>query len=269
MLVLNYGYWTNWQAYDPANGFFGGQKVTFDGPNRLILINFGVTEINFLQDVYSNWKEWMLDPTSVNAKYLPAISVIGGDPLPGSRQLGTTFFLENGWRMRTWNGNHTLTVNGNVFTREGDELFVDTTEPVTTRIVLNTSTLVETVIPEASLSVGDISSIADAVWDETTADHSTSGSTGKALADAASGAGAPAPPTANDIANAVWSANVEVNVANTAGQKVDRLLKLAEADEELSSNSAVKRDKDTGDVLLTKDVTGVANSETVITVSSP
>jgi hypothetical protein len=43
--------------------------------------------------------------------------------------------------------------------------------------------------------------VADAVWDETAADHDTEGSTGAALADAG---GAGTPPTAAEIADAVW-----------------------------------------------------------------
>jgi len=164
--LFNYNNWQFWGVYDPANGLFGNQKVTFDGPNKLILVNQGVTEIDFKIDVYSAWKEWILDPTQVNAKWKEAVSAVGGDPLPGNRLLGTSYFLENDWRMRTWEGDHELTVTGNVFTREGDSLFVPTLNPWTITINLNTSTIVETILPETSLTAGDISSIAAAVWAE-------------------------------------------------------------------------------------------------------
>ena len=39
MLSLYFGNWTFWEDYNAANGIFGNQKVTFDGPNKLILIN--------------------------------------------------------------------------------------------------------------------------------------------------------------------------------------------------------------------------------------
>jgi hypothetical protein len=165
-LVYNYNNWQFWSVYDPANGLLGNQKVTFDGPNKIIIVNEGVTELDFREDVYSAWKEWLLDPTQINLKWIEAISVVGGDPLPGNRQLGTSYFLENGWRMRTWEGDHELTVTGNVFTREGDSLFVPTLNPWTITINLNTSTIVETIVPETSLTSGDISSIAAAVWAE-------------------------------------------------------------------------------------------------------
>lgn len=140
-LIFNYGDWDFWANYDPDNTNFGNQKVTFDGPNRLILINEGETEIDFREDVYSNWKEWT--QARDNAKFLPALTVVGGDPLPGDRILGTTFFLENGWRIRSWEGDHILTITGNVFTREG----VDPVRPplgdFKVTINFNTSSLVE------------------------------------------------------------------------------------------------------------------------------
>lgn len=120
MLTLGYANWDFWELYDPTVSF-GSQKVTFDGPNKLILINEGVTEIDFREDIYSNWKEWKLIDNYTNARYLQALSVVGGDPLPGDRILGSTFFLENGWRIRSWEGNHILSIEGNVFTREGED----------------------------------------------------------------------------------------------------------------------------------------------------
>lgn len=142
MLHLNYGVWDFWEAYDP-NATFGNQKVTFDGINRIIFINFGETDIDFREDVYSNWKEWMLVDNYTNGRYLEAVSVVGGDPLPGDRILGSTFFLENGWRIRTWEGDHILNITGNVFTREGDAPVLPTLGDFTVQVNLNTSTLVE------------------------------------------------------------------------------------------------------------------------------
>jgi len=172
---FNYGNWQFWSVYDTANDLYGNHKVTFDGPNKIIIVNEGVTELDFREDVYSNWKEWLKDPNQQNPEYPPAISAIGGDPLPGDRALGTTYFLENGWRMRTWEGDHELTVTGNFFTREGDSAFVSTLNPWTITINLNTSTLVETIFGETNITAGDITAIAAGVWanefdDSTTAE---------------------------------------------------------------------------------------------------
>jgi hypothetical protein len=163
--IFNYNEWSFWGAYNPPE-YSGEQKVTFDGLNKLIIVNSGQTDLDFRVDVYSAWKEWVKQYTQSNAKYIEAITAIGGDDLPGSRQLGTTYFLENGWRMRTWEGDHNLTVTGNVFTREGENVFVPTLASWTIQITLNTSTLVETIIPTLSLGEADLSSIALAVWAE-------------------------------------------------------------------------------------------------------
>jgi hypothetical protein len=143
MLALGFANWTFWELYDPAAGIFGPQKVTFDGPNKLILINDGVTDINFRTDIYSNWKEWLLVDEFVNAEFFQALSVVGGDPLPGSRILGSTFFLENGWRIRSWEGDHILTITGNIFTREGEDPVLPTLGLFKVTVNFNTSTLVE------------------------------------------------------------------------------------------------------------------------------
>lgn len=212
MLALNFADWAFWEAYSPPS-YLGEQKVTFDGPNRLILINDDVTEIDFRVDVYSGWKEWVQDPHHNNAKWPEAIAVIGGDPLPGARVLGTTYFLENGWRMRTWEGNHALTVAGNVFTREGDSLFVDTLLPWTITINLNTSTLVETIVPEGqiSLGTGDIQAISANVWAQV-----ISGITAENRLIAIDTA------TAN-TANSVWDHVVDTNRNQTAEEKLRKI----------------------------------------------
>ena len=93
-------------------------KVTFDGQNKLILINKDVTEINVQVDIYSDWKEWL--KLRDNAKYLQALRAVGGDSLGGGESLGGQFFLLNGWRLRTWEGDHTLNVNENIRIDEFD-----------------------------------------------------------------------------------------------------------------------------------------------------
>lgn len=132
-----YYYWTYWQAF---------HKVTFDGPNRLILVNDGVTELNWARDVYSAWKEWFfIDSNPENPGYLQAMRLVGGDPLDieGTRFLGVSFFLTNGWRIQTWSGDHRLVISGNVFTDEGEPINIPTERPASVTIELNTSNLVD------------------------------------------------------------------------------------------------------------------------------
>lgn len=214
-LVFNYGNWQFWGAYAPPL-YLGEQKVTFDGPNKIIIVNEGVTELDFRVDVYSAWKEWTLDPNQINLKWEQALSAVGGDPLPGDRVLGTTYFLENGWRMRTWEGNHSLTVTGNVFTSEGEPIFVNTLNPWTITINLNTSTLVETILPSLSLGSGDIAGIADAVWAEVLS-GTAAGTRLVELADAVAAA------NTSLTATEVWSYIIDTGKNQAAGDKLKKI----------------------------------------------
>jgi len=214
-LTFNYSNWQFWGDYNPPL-YLGEQKVTFDGLNKIIIVNEGITELDFRVDVYSAWKEWILDPNQVNLKWEQALNSIGGDPLPGDRVLGTTFFLENGWRMRTWEGNHSLTVTGNVFTREGEPIFVPTLNPWTITINLNTSTLVETILPALSLGSDDIAGIADAVWAEVLS-GTAAGTRLVELADAVAAS------NTSLTATEVWSYIIDTGKNQAAGDKLKKI----------------------------------------------
>jgi hypothetical protein len=166
-----YNYWDYWNLY---------HKVTFDGPNKLILINEGVTELDVKEDIYSDWKEWLLGHDSiVNAKYLEATESIGGQPLPGSRFVGSTFFLVNGWRLKPYAGSYTLVVNGNLYTDVGDSPYVDANViegyPNNIRIESTVSTLVETVGVLDVDSVTSLANIAQSVWEATLSQYASGG----------------------------------------------------------------------------------------------
>jgi hypothetical protein len=72
-------------------------KVTFDGQNRLIIINDGELDIDVKIDLYSDWKEWALQRD--NLKWYPAMRSVGGDATVGGNFLGSTFFTINDWRI--------------------------------------------------------------------------------------------------------------------------------------------------------------------------
>lgn len=136
-------------------------KVTFDGINKLIIVNNGENSISVDTDIYSDWKEWLL--LSDNIKYPIAISAIGGDPIGGARYLGSTFFLENGWKLRPYEGNHSLTVAGNLYTRDGSSPFVQTIGAYNVLISMQVSNLIDIVATSGGNTPSDI---ADAVWDK-------------------------------------------------------------------------------------------------------
>jgi hypothetical protein len=99
---------------------------TFDGPNKLIILSSGTTTLD-LRDVWSKWVDWFV--LSDNAKFLPAFSTVGGDEIDASS--GTLIpiylFLQNGWRVRPYEGNHTLSViDGILLVPGGGDPFVST-----------------------------------------------------------------------------------------------------------------------------------------------
>lgn len=146
-------------------------KVTFDATNKLILVNHGVTTLNWQIDVYSAWKEWMrLESHFENPAVLPALRTVGGDNITsdGQRKLGATFFLTNGWRLKPWSGDHRLSIIGNVFTDEGDSILVPVDGDFKIVIEQTVSSLTEVITPAASGGTGQPSAqdIASAVWDQ-------------------------------------------------------------------------------------------------------
>lgn len=110
-------------------------KVIFDGINKLILVKTGTISLDVATDLYSDWKEWMTDNSqgSVNSKFPQAMRTVGGDPTVGGDSLGATFFLMNNWKIRPFESNHTLEVNGNLFVDGGGDPIVP---PVQNSIVL-------------------------------------------------------------------------------------------------------------------------------------
>lgn len=156
--------------------------VTFDGNNKIIIIDSGVTSTTALA-IYSDWKEWVR--TSDNAKYEQAFSVLGGDPLPGALYLGTTIFLENNWKIRPYEGDHVLTLTGNLYDRAGASPFVSTLGDYNVLINLKVSNLVDTVATgggSGGVTNTDIQNIAantaTRVWDKATSTITVANSIG-------------------------------------------------------------------------------------------
>lgn len=173
---LFYGYWEFWEPYNPSYDIgpnapaFGNQKVVFDGVNKLIRVVSGVTSLDVQIDIYGNWKEWML--VRENSKYSQALTAVGGDPITGTTAVGITYFLENGWRIKMWEGSHLLSVAGNIYTREpGQDPYVEPDGLFKVTISTVRSNLVDLVTIEGAssntnISTGDIKSIANNVWDK-------------------------------------------------------------------------------------------------------
>jgi hypothetical protein len=74
-------------------------------------------------DLYGDMKEDWLNTSSFR-KYIPPISAVGGNPLPGSQFLGDTYFLRNDWKIEPYDANHRLIIVGNLFSIDGTSPFV-------------------------------------------------------------------------------------------------------------------------------------------------
>jgi len=106
-----------------------------------------VVDIDVKIDIYSDGKEdWLSDPT-LNKFNFP-VRAIGGQELPGEKKLGTTFFLDYGWRIRPYEGNHVLRVNGNLYTEEGDSPFVQTIGSYNVMVINTVSSLVDSTVQQ-------------------------------------------------------------------------------------------------------------------------
>jgi len=116
MLPMFYNQWGYWGLFN---------KVTFDGPNKLIYIVDEITEIDVKRDIYSAWKEWVLVDGHINSKFQPAIRGTGGDPLGGGTFLDGYFFLINGWKLVPPKDNLTTDINitGNLYDEAGGNIF--------------------------------------------------------------------------------------------------------------------------------------------------
>lgn len=186
MLIFNFGEWDYW-APENLPDTPGPQKVTFDGPNKLILVNQGETDINVRVDIYSNWKEWTMQQGTIpNSAYPEAITAIGGDPITASVAVGITYFLENGWRIKMWEGSHQLIVNGNLYTREiGGDPYIEPDGNYKVTIVSTRSNLVDLITPQVALTSGDIAAVAantaEQVWEISALQANNAGTMGRVV----------------------------------------------------------------------------------------
>jgi len=146
-----------------------GAKVTADPVNKIIQVDLApvlsggemVVDLDVQADLYSDLKEdWIADLNL--SKYLFPMTAVGGNPLPGSKALGSTFFLDPTWKIRPYEGNHTFRVSGNLFSDDGTSPFTGTVGAYQVLLTQSVSSLVSTVITStATVSAQDI---ANAVW---------------------------------------------------------------------------------------------------------
>lgn len=148
-------------------------NVTFDGPNKLIIVNNGITSLDVQVDLYSDWKEWVL--LSDNSKYLPAFAATGGEPIGGGLYTGQTYIVINGWYIRPYEANHNLFLDGNIFGDAGAPIITPTLGGYTVTVQFRNSTQAQGI----STSGGDPTTIAVAVWAANRAANNGAGTFGE------------------------------------------------------------------------------------------
>ena len=133
-----------------------GAKVTFNELTKTIEIDEapdgnGDVLINVKVDLYSDGKEDWVANESLRKFQFP-ISAEGGKPLPGEKDLGSTFFLTPDWKIRPYDVNHRLIIDGNLYASDGSDPFIDTISNYPVRVMQQVSDLVSTVSSGSGLS---------------------------------------------------------------------------------------------------------------------
>jgi hypothetical protein len=110
------------------------EALTFSGSTKRIIVNAGNTDID-VRAVYTEWVDWAL--LGSNLRFLPAFTTQGYteiDPSAGTK-IPAYAYLQNAWRVRPQEANHTLAVTGGVLLVDGGgDPFVDTLAAFTVRI---------------------------------------------------------------------------------------------------------------------------------------
>lgn len=143
-LTYFYNHWDYWNLR---------HKVTFDGVNKLILINEGEVSIDVQRDIYSAWKEWAR--LENNLQYFDPLATVGGEPTISGQRLDVTYFLINGWKIKPYQGTYDLTLTGNIFDVDGGSIKVpaDVNRFNPNNITINTNTSVIVRQVDASTAV--------------------------------------------------------------------------------------------------------------------
>ena len=107
--------------------------LSFDGTARLIVSDAGGTLS--VRTLWSEWVRW--HATADNGKYPMALRMLGGDPIDPAHGTAVPFYayLQNGWRIRPMEADHSIAVTEGVLLVEGGgDPFVSTLGGFTVRV---------------------------------------------------------------------------------------------------------------------------------------
>lgn len=109
--------------------------ITFNAATKIASLSAGTTSLS-VRDLWSRWVDWWL--TSSNSGIAPvAMAQVGGDDIDAGAgtKIPIYVFLQNGWRVRPQEANHTLNVtDGILLVDGGGDPFVNTVGSFVVRI---------------------------------------------------------------------------------------------------------------------------------------
>lgn len=87
--------------------------ISFNGVTRTITLDASPSVS--ATEIYSRWKDWQ--QLSDNTKFLPAFSVVGGDPISPDAALAVNVFVRNdlGWRIAPPEQDIDIVITGNLY----------------------------------------------------------------------------------------------------------------------------------------------------------
>lgn len=105
------------------------KKILFDEITKIITIikppiNNEII-INVKRDFYSIGKEEWVAKEHLR-KFLFPFYACGGNSLPNSKTLDTTFFISADWKIRPFEADHRLIIYGDIYSYDGSDFFLNT-----------------------------------------------------------------------------------------------------------------------------------------------
>ena len=144
--------------------------LTFDRVAKNIIVGAGDISLQ-IQELYDKVRDFEDEPGNLDLAQM--ISAGGKEPLGGGVLVGITATLLDGWQVLfTTTSQDTRLDGGNIVAL--DEIGAEQSPLANTDIVTIAASSNATIVATGSgVLPGDITAIADAVWDEPTADHTT------------------------------------------------------------------------------------------------
>lgn len=130
-------------------------NVVFNSITRIIQVTKApelidgeqVIKLDVQKDFYSQGKhDWIADENLRKLNF--PVRAVGGDDLPGTKQLGDTYFLASDWKVAPYEGNHRFLVNGNFYSEDGTSPFNATLGNYNVFFELTVSSLVDSSIQQ-------------------------------------------------------------------------------------------------------------------------